>query len=311
MENDATNPVDVEDEAVLDAPEVDAADSYSDDDTDQAETDGAPEDEGQPEDDTEEVDWDGAKYRIPKALKPGLLMQADYTRKTQELAEQRRTVEQHAQALTQQAQLAEATLEHRINLRLVEQTLAQYSGMTQADWAAYEAEHGPGSASVASAMLTQHAQAHAQFKDAIARAEQESQAISERNAANAIAQAEAQLSREIEGWGVEYLSSLAAYASKEFGVSPQELRESVINPDGTPDTRTIKVLARLHKAETELSTLKAQTTKAQQASKQAAVTPAKAVGQRAGGYEPGLNDKLPVDEWLRRRNAQLAKARGR
>ena len=70
-------------------------------------------------------------------------------------------------------------------------------------------------------------------------------------------------------------------------------------------------LARLHRAETELAKLKGQATKAQQAAKQAAVTPAKAVGQRAGGYKPGLDDSLPADEWLRRRNAQLAKAGAR
>ena len=135
MENDATNPVDVEDDAVLDAPEVDA-DSYSDG-TDQAETDGA--EDGQPEDDTEEVDWDGTKYRIPKALKPGLLMQADYTRKTQELAEQRRHVEQHVQSLSQQAELQQATLEHRVNLRTVEQQLQQFSNT---DWSNYSAQYG-------------------------------------------------------------------------------------------------------------------------------------------------------------------------
>jgi hypothetical protein len=268
MSEDTTNPVDVEDDAVLDQPEVEVeADETADIDAEETDAEGQ---EPQAEDDTEEIERDGVKYRIPKALKDDLLRQADYTRKTQEVAETRRALEMQAQSLTQQAQLAEATLEHRTNLRLVEQTLQQLEG-------------------------------------AITRAADETRAISERNAANAIAQAEAQLSREIEGWGVEYLSSLAAYASKEFGVSPQELRESVINPDGTPDTRTIKVLARLHKAETELATLKAQQTKAQQASKQAAVTPAKPVGQRAGGYKPGLNDDLPADEWLRRRNAALAK----
>ena len=100
MTEDATNPVDVEDDAVLDAPEVDA-ESYSDDETPEADAEGAP-DEGQPEDDTEEVDWDGAKYRVPKPLKDALLRQADYTRKTQELADQRRTVEQHFTALIAQ-----------------------------------------------------------------------------------------------------------------------------------------------------------------------------------------------------------------
>lgn len=304
MENDATNPVDVEDDAVLDAPEVDDADSYSDDDTDQAETDGAPEDEGQPEDDTEEVDWDGTKYRIPKALKPGLLMQADYTRKTQELAEQRRTVEQHAQALTQQAELQQATLEYRVNLRTVEQQLQQFSGT---DWSAYSAQYGADATAAAMASWQQYRDAKAELEGAIAKTETEAKTISERNAANAVVQADQALSREIEGWSPQLVQTLAGYAVENFGITLQELRDSVINPDGTPDTRTFKVLARLHKAETELAALKAQTTKAQQASKQASVTPAKPVGQRAGGYKPGLNDDLPVEEWVRRRNAELAK----
>lgn len=304
MSEDTTNPVDVEDDAVLDQPEVEVeADETADIDAEETDAEGQ---EPQAEDDTEEIERDGVKYRIPKALKDDLLRQADYTRKTQEVAETRRALEMQAQSLTQQAQLAEATLEHRTNLRLVEQTLQQLESI---DFNQYDQSDPQVAAWVAqqSMRIVQYAQAKAQLEGAITRAEGETRAISERNAANAIAQAEAQLSREIEGWGVEYLSSLAAYASKEFGVSPQELRESVINPDGTPDTRTIKVLARLHKAETELATLKAQQTKAQQASKQASVTPARPVGQRAGGYKPGLNDDLPADEWLRRRNAALAK----
>lgn len=304
MENDATNPVDVEDDAVLDAPEVDA-DSYSDG-TDQAETDGA--EDGQPEDDTEEVDWDGTKYRIPKALKPGLLMQADYTRKTQELAEQRRHVEQHVQSLSQQAELQQATLEHRVNLRTVEQQLQQFSNT---DWSNYSAQYGADATAAAMASWQQYRDAKAELEGAIAKTETETRQMSERSSANAIAQADQVLSREIEGWSPQLVQDLAGYAATEFGITPQELRDSVVNPDGTADTRTFKVLARLHKAETELAKLKGQATKAQQAAKQAAVTPAKAVGQRAGGYKPGLDDSLPADEWLRRRNAQLAKAGAR
>ena len=305
MENDATNPVDVEDDAVLDAPEVDA-DSYSDGDTDQAETDGA--EDGQPEDDTEEVDWDGTKYRIPKALKPGLLMQADYTRKTQELAEQRRHVEQHVQALNQRAELEQATLEHRVNLRTVEQQLQQFSGT---DWSNYSAQYGADATAAAMASWQQYRDAKAELEGAIAKTETETRQISERTSANAIAAADQALSREIEGWSPQLVQDLAGYAATTFGITPQELRDSVVNSDGTPDTRTFKVLARLHKAETELAQLKASQTKAQNAAKVAAVTPAKAVGQRAGGYKPGLDDSLPSDEWLRRRNAQLAKAGGR
>ncbi|MFN8994280.1 MAG: hypothetical protein ACK5X3_11555 [Pseudomonadota bacterium] len=304
MTEDATNPVDVEDDAILDAPEVDA-ESYSDDDT-QAETEGA--EDGQPEDDAEDVDYEGAKYRVPKVLKDALLRQADYTRKTQELADQRRHVEQHVQSLSQQAELQQATLEHRVNLRTVEQQLQQFQST---DWQAYSANYGADATASAMASWQQYRDAKAELEGAIAKTETEVQQISERSTANAIAEAEKVLSREIEGWSSELVTTLAGYAAENFGITPQELRDSVVNPDGTADPRTFKVLARLHKAETELAKLKAQTTKAQQAAKQAAVTPAKAVGQRAGGYKPGLDDSLPADEWLRRRNAQLAKAGAR
>ena len=305
MTDDTTNPVDVEDDAVLDTPEV-AEESYSDDDTPEAETEGA--EDGQPEDELEEVEWDGEKYRIPKALKPGLLMQADYTRKTQELAEQRRTVEQHFTSLTQQAELQQQTLEHRVNLKTVEQQLAQFQNT---DWQAYTANYGAEATATAMASWQQYREAKAELEGAIAKTETDFQQLSERSRANAIAQADQVLSREIEGWSPQLVRDLAGYAAENFGITPQELQDSVINPDGTADTRTFKVLARLHKAETELAQLKAQTQKAQQAAKQAAVTPAKAVGQRAGGYKPGLNDDLPTEEWMRRRNAQPAKAAAR
>lgn len=304
MTEDATNPVDVEDDAILDAPEVDA-ESYSDDDT-QAETEGA--EDGQPEDDAEDVDYEGAKYRVPKVLKDALLRQADYTRKTQELADQRRHVEQHVQSLSQQAELQQATLEHRVNLRAVEQQLQQFQNT---DWSAYSANYGADATASAMASWQQYRDAKAELEGAIEKTETDFQQLSERSRANAIAQADQVLSREIEGWSPQFVRDLAGYAVENFGITPQELQDSVINPDGTADTRTFKVLARLHKAETELARLKAQTTKAQQAAKQAAVTPAKAVGQRAGGYKPGLDDSLPADEWLRRRNAQLAKAGAR
>ena len=305
MTDDTTNPVDVEDDAVLDQPEV-AEESYSDDETPEAETEGA--EDGQPEDDTEEVDWDGAKYRVPKPLKDALLRQADYTRKTQELADQRRTVEQHFQSLSQQAELQQATLEHRVNLRTVEQQLQQFQNT---DWSAYSANYGAEATAAAMASWQQYRDAKAELEGAIAKTETDFRQISERSTANAIAEAEKVLSREIEGWSPQLVTTLAGYAAENFGITPQELRDSVVNPDGTADPRTFKVLARLHKAETELAQLKATQAKAQQAAKQASVTPAKAVGQRAGGYKPGLDDSLPADEWLRRRNAQIAKANAR
>lgn len=65
-----------------------------------------PEAEAQPQDDEfEEIEWqDGKKYKIPKAVKSGLMLQSDYTKKTQSLAEQRKAFEQHEQAVQAERQ---------------------------------------------------------------------------------------------------------------------------------------------------------------------------------------------------------------
>jgi len=44
--------------------------------------------------DLAELDWDGAKYQVPVKLKDAFMRNEDYTRKTQELAEQRKSVDQ-------------------------------------------------------------------------------------------------------------------------------------------------------------------------------------------------------------------------
>src|SRR5256885_14414937 len=60
----------------------------------------------------EEVEHEGKKYKIPRPLKGALLMQADYSRKTEELAEQRRAVEeQHKQFAERQKLEAEFSTE--------------------------------------------------------------------------------------------------------------------------------------------------------------------------------------------------------
>jgi protoporphyrinogen oxidase len=46
------------------------------------------------ESDLAELDWDGAKYQVPVKLKDAFMRNEDYTRKTQELAEQRKSVDQ-------------------------------------------------------------------------------------------------------------------------------------------------------------------------------------------------------------------------
>jgi hypothetical protein len=48
----------------------------------------------EPDDGFAELEWEGQSVKVPKGIKEALLRNDDYTRKTQELAEQRRSVEQ-------------------------------------------------------------------------------------------------------------------------------------------------------------------------------------------------------------------------
>lgn len=63
--------------------------------------------EAQPIEDLAEVDYEGEKLKVPSKIKDALLRQADYTRKTQEIAEKRRVVEDRERTLLQTLQLSE------------------------------------------------------------------------------------------------------------------------------------------------------------------------------------------------------------
>ena len=52
----------------------------------------------------EEIDWEGEKYQVPAKLKPALMMQADYTKKTQEISQIRTALE--AERFTLQSNMA-------------------------------------------------------------------------------------------------------------------------------------------------------------------------------------------------------------
>lgn len=54
--------------------------------------------------DDEEIEHDGKKYKLPKAVKPLLMFQQDYTKKTQEVAAQRQALETRSTELAQREQ---------------------------------------------------------------------------------------------------------------------------------------------------------------------------------------------------------------
>src|SRR3569623_2475061 len=78
-----------------------------------------------------ELEHEGQKYRLPKALEGYLLRQQDYTQKTQELSAGRKDLEQVREHLPQQAQLAEREMGARVAIKALDAELANYQNV---DW---------------------------------------------------------------------------------------------------------------------------------------------------------------------------------
>jgi hypothetical protein len=83
------------------------------------------------EEEDKDFEWEygGEKYVLPAKLKPitdGVMMQADYIRKTQKLADQRRFVEEQAKQLQSAAQFQAAAQKDFAELTTLDSKLEQF-----------------------------------------------------------------------------------------------------------------------------------------------------------------------------------------
>lgn len=284
MSEDTDQPV-VDEDLSLDTGVDDAAEA-DDADQDQIE-DGSSEDEEPPEE-TEEVEHDGQKYKLPKALKPALMMQADYTKKTQELAEQRRAFEAEAKN-TREAD--EEHLTGRAKLIGMDDTLAQYA---KVDWdalAAQDAEAANAHWRKYQLLKDQRSAFAEEFKgkqgERVLKAQQE--------AAKRQQEGLETLQRDIPGWSPKLVEELKEFAGKKYGLTPARIA-------AIEDPAFVRAI---HDA---MQATKAQKTATRIKPIEAAAT-ARPVPRAGSSASPptGLSDSLSADEWARRRNAQLAK----
>lgn len=87
------------------------------------------------DDGLEEIDWQGKKIKIPREVRPGILMHADYTQKTQQLAEDRRALLAYAE---QQATVSRDRIVKAGQLANAEDMIRRYHDI---DWPSLEAEN--------------------------------------------------------------------------------------------------------------------------------------------------------------------------
>jgi len=269
----------------------------------QLEQSGDGEGPGEAEAEQEEVEYDGLKLRVPKdaaqKVRDALLRQADYTRKTQELAEQRRAFEAERGAVQQASKQEIAAQAEMVAID------RQIAGYANVDWAGeMQAVRQNGDQDRLILIQTELAR-YTQFKDQRGTAAQKYASLAQQRISNAQQEAarrmeegRAAVAAQIEGWDE------IAPRVMEAGISHYRFTADELNSFADP--RFAIVLNDARQWRDHLDKTKAAT---RHAAAQQATPAARTSGS---GIPPGkLDDRLSAEEWMRRRNAEVAKRGGR
>ncbi|MDB5439972.1 MAG: hypothetical protein JWM33_2399 [Caulobacteraceae bacterium] len=238
-------------------------------------------------DELEDVEHKGKTYQVPKGLKGAFLMQADYTRKTQELAHERRALESER---SQHEQASHETAHLRAGLTAIDHQLA---GLQDLDWNRIWQEQ-PEHAQELRGQLEELVQARGAILHGLEQWDQHRTLSEQHHHARRVQDGHQVLSRQIEGWSPELATRLGDFAQTEFDVTPEELRQVV-------DPRLVKLLhaAYVGTANRKLNARAQRHAQAQQSRPAATV----------GGGAPAVKDpnRMSTDEWMRHRSQQLRK----
>lgn len=238
--------------------------------------------------DSFELDLDGEVHTLPIALKGAVLRHADYTRKTQELADQRRAVEAERAALAEERRVARGATGDRAVLAALD---LQLEAFAEIDWRLLGHEDADRARDLWAAF--QETQAlRDQFAYALSHHENREALRQAREAAEEMAATGAQLREEIDGWSPEVAAKLVEYG-QAFGVTLEEFAQMA-------DPRLWKLLHKAWQAD--------QANMGDAQAEAMSVRPAVTVGGGSAGGG-GVRDELGTKEWMRRRNEQMTRGR--
>lgn len=222
VEVQETELTDLEDGA---QPEVDAEPDDADG-FDEGNQDEAPEPEAEDDDeDWQEIEWKGKTIKVPKGA---AMMQADYTRKTQELAEQRKAVET---TLAQASEVTQAERQLEGQFIALQNTIASYQDIDWQTWV----EQDPVAAQKARFELDDLRAQAQQIASQHQQVSTQRQALAQQTAAQRIAQGQKELAERIPNWGREVQTKLIEVGQSAYRFSPDEL-------NAIDDPRMIEVL---------------------------------------------------------------------
>ena len=175
-----------------------------------------------PEDDLEEFDWEGKKIKGPKGLKDGVLRQADYTRKTQEIAETRRQLEERAQHIEQQTKAGEDEMNARAALISIDSDLKSYENV---DWDAWEAQD-LFAAQAGFRKFQQLQQARGQVANVLGERQKARTETAQQETAKRLQETRQFAETKIKGWSPDVDAKITEFATKELGFDWNTLKSA-------------------------------------------------------------------------------------
>ncbi|MCP4386306.1 MAG: hypothetical protein GY798_33675 [Hyphomicrobiales bacterium] len=269
------------------------------DDIDLGDRDEQDDEESEDRDDAEseldEIEYAGKRYAIPKELKDGFMMQADYTRKTQEVATTRKELEERQQAFEQAIAARQESLTDQATITNIDGTLAQYQ---KVDWAQYQQEDPTAAEGHWRQFQTLKGQRQ-QLADKISQSEQLRARKAQQETAKRVEETQQVLQRDIKGWGPDLAKKLT-----DFGLSQGFTQQQLIALN--TDARAIRVLHKAYQADQLLNKRK----KGRRGTGgKGTIKPLEMVsGKRSrppASAQPSDRDSDAA--WMKKRNAQLRK----
>ncbi len=250
--------------------------------------------EGEPTPELDEIEHEGRKHQIPKALRDIVDKGLDYTRKTQEHADTVRAREQEFADRQQQIEQREQATRHlqqgHAAIAALDLQLQQYQGV---NWAV-ASQQDPVAANAA---YMQYMQLQHQRQDVAGKLQQAEQQFAAQSQQEAAKRVHAAVSK----WTPEEQQAVNA-AAKEIGITPPAFVHIFgSNPGLLPLLRDAALYRQAsRKADAAVAAAKPKPAQAQPA----AQLPQ---GGRSTSPKPLSDPTLSVDDWMRRRNEQVSR----
>lgn len=245
-----------------------------------------------------EIEYEGKKYQVHPDLKDGILRHADYTRKSQANAEERRAIAELNQKAMDTLQASEEEVSARGQLAIVNQQLAQYA---QVDWNALEQQAinsadpftEQGRVQTLWRQYQQLRDTKGDLESQVNQAVQKRTEHTQQDIARRWAESRSQASQRIKSWTPEVEQQVFRFASEQLGATREWLTQAM-----TPQLYHGMYLAWMgHQALNKPAKPKPNAVPN--------VQPSQKVKGRNSAPPTGLDDRLSNDEWQRRRLKQL------